>query len=306
MRRKFKIILFIITLISLLSVTARASENFFEQRHRGWLWFDEREKEESQQDQETQQSAMPTMAQMEQAKAENEQFSKELELLKHLAIRHPENLEYIRLYKLKEKEMMDKAVVLGTNWLMANFLNPDIIDELANPQNIYGRDLKSSQQKHLNDQTLKLLSQKVELFVFRQDGCTYCDTLEKHLQTFASKYGFAVEAVSPDSSISRYFKTYSSPEVISQLQLTVMPTVIAVVNDTRERFELARGAVSLTDLEDKALLLAKYLGTAVQVDEQAEVHKVRSPSKMDMETTEIGTLGNIHESRRGCTSCQER
>ncbi len=293
MRRKFKIILFIITLISLISVTARASENFFEQRHRGWLWFDEREKEELEQDEETQQSAMLTMAQMEQAKAENEQFSKELELLKHLAIRYPENLEYIRLYKLKEKEMMDKAVVLGTNWLMANFLNPDIIDELANPQNIYGRDLKGSQQKHLNDQTLRLLSQKVELFVFRQDGCTYCETLEKHLQTFANKYGFAVEAVSSDSSISRYFKTYSSPEIIDQLRLRVMPTVIAVVNDTRERFELARGAVSVADLEDKSLLLAQYLGVA-QVSEQT--------SKAAEGQENI----NIEETRTGCKSCLER
>ena len=67
MKHKFKIILSVITLISLLSVTARASENFFEQRHRGWLWFDERAKEELEQDQEGHQSTMPTMAQMEQA-----------------------------------------------------------------------------------------------------------------------------------------------------------------------------------------------------------------------------------------------
>ncbi len=294
-----------LSIFLLLSVTARASENFFEQRHRGWLWFDERAKEELEQDQEAQTSSpMPTMAQMEQAKAENEQFSKELELLKHLAIRHPENLEYIRLYKLKEKEMMDKAVVLGTNWLMANFLNPDIVDELANPQNIYGRDLKNSNQKQANNQILKTLTQKIELFVFRQEACTYCDTLEKHLQTFATNYGFAVEAVSPDSSISRYFKTHSSPELIKQLQLTIMPTVIAVVNETRERFELARGAVSVADLEDKALLLAKYLGVSGQTNEPSlkglqAVENINTKEEADKSS-------NIQGEKRGCRSCQER
>lgn len=293
-----------LSIFLLLSVTARANENFFEQRHRGWLWFDERAKEELEQDQEAHQSTMPTMAQMEQAKAENEQFSKELELLKHLAIRHPENLNYIRLYKLKEKEMMDKAVVLGSNWLMANFLNPEIVDELANPQNIYGRDLKSSNQKHLNNQTLKHLSQKIELFIFRQEACPYCDTLEKHLQTFATNYGFAVEAVSPDSSISKYFKTYSSPEIISQLQLTIMPTVIAVVNDTRERFELARGAVSVADLEDKALLLAKYLGVADQANEQA-LKELKATENINTKE-EADKSSNIQRERRGCTSCQKR
>ncbi len=303
MRHKFRIILPLMILLTVIH--ARASENFFEQRHRGWLWFDEKAKEEELEAAQST-SSMPTLTQMEQAKLENEQFSKELELLKHLAIRHPENLNYIRLYKLKEKEMMDKAVILGTNWLMANFLNPEIVDELANPQNIYGRDLKSSNQKQSNNQILKTLSKKIELFVFRQEDCSYCELLEKHLQTFTSKYGFAVEAVSPDSSKSKYFKTHSSPEVIAQLQLTVMPTVIAVVNDTRERFELVRGAVSVADLEDKALLLAKYLGIASQDNEQAKISTVKSPSKMDMETTEIETLGNVQESRRGCTSCQER
>ena len=42
-----------------------------------------------------------------------------------------------------------------------------------------------------------------------------------------------------------------------------MPTVIAVTNDSSLRFELARGAVSVADLEDNSLLMAKYLETVV-------------------------------------------
>ena len=38
-----------------------------------------------------------------------------------------------------------------------------------------------------------------------------------------------------------------------------MPTVIVVVKETRERFELSRGAVSVSDLEDSALILSKIL-----------------------------------------------
>ena len=79
------------------------------------------------------------------------------------------------------------------------------------------------------------------------------------MNSFANKYGFQVDAVSADHSSSSYFKTHSHPEIIKQLNLTVMPTVIAVTKDSRMRFELARGAVSIPDLEDKALLLAKVL-----------------------------------------------
>ena len=59
--------------------------------------------------------------------------------------------------------------------------------------------------------------------------------------------------------MSSYFKTHASRKLIKALGLEVMPTVIAVVNDTRQRFELARGAVSVADLEEKALLLVNYL-----------------------------------------------
>lgn len=253
------------SLILIFGITsdALANNKFFEQRYRGWLWFDESEKEdavkEQKHDDDEDKIQLPTLEQMQEAKRENEKFAQELEMLKHLAIRHPDNLEYIKLYKLKEKEMMDRAQLLGINWLMANFLNPEIVDELENPQNIYGRDIKKSHSRKAEESNLKDLSKKVELFVFRQDGCPYCSTLEKHLNTFANKYGFKVEAITPDNSQSRYFKSNSSPELVQALGLEVMPTVIAVVNDTRARFELARGAVSVADLEEKSLLLTKYL-----------------------------------------------
>jgi len=270
MNKKSSRIFSIVTLlvIQFLSVSAIAKPDFFEQRYRGWLWFEERKKIEEETKTPEELPAMPTLEQMQRAKKENEKFARELELLRHLVVRYPDNLEYIRLYKLKEKMMMDDAQTLGANWLMVNFLNPEIINELEHPQNIYGRDILRKEKKGQNKLILTILSQKVELFVFRQDDCPYCATLEKHLNNFASKYGFKVEAISPDNSQSNYFKTNSAPELISALGLSVMPTVIAVVNDSRQRFELARGAVSVADLEDKALLLAEYL-------ENQAINKVR-------------------------------
>jgi hypothetical protein len=281
--------------LQLIAVNAQARENFFEQRYRGWLWFDENAKE---QEELTEENQAPTIAQMEQAKKENEEFSKELELLKHLAIRHPNNLEYIKLYKLKEKEMMDNAEVLGLNWLMANFLNPDIVDELKNPQNIYGRDIRNQQQQADDRATLLELATKVELFVFRQDNCPHCPTLEKHLNSFATKYGFKVEAISPDHSRSQYYKTHTSPELIEKLGLKIMPTVIAVVNESRQRFELARGGVSISGLEKKALLLAKHLGIEVVVNYTAEPKKLESIATMVDQETQL-------KQEKGCTSCLE-
>ena len=281
-----------------IASNVNANQNFFEQRYRGWLWFDENAKV---QEEFTEENQAPTIVQMEQAKIENEEFAKELELLKHLAIRHPDNLEYIKLYKLKEKEMMDNAEVLGLNWLMANFLNPDIVDELKNPQNIYGRDIKNQRQQADDRATLLELATKVELFVFRQDNCPHYPTLEKHLNSFATKYGFKVEAISPDHSRSQYYKTHTSPELIEKLGLKIMPTVIfffAVVNESRQRFELVRGGVSISGLEKKALLLAKHLGIEVVVNYTAEAKKSEPKATMVDQATQL-------KQEKGCTSCLE-
>jgi|GEM_PF-1761973 len=233
-------------------------KDFFQQRYRGWLWFDERERE-AELEESKKLPAMPTIEEMEQAEIENKQFSRELELLKQMMIRHPEKLDYVLMYKKKEKEMYERSGKLASNWLMANFINPEIVDELEGPTNIYGRDIKRDEDKRKERVRLQKVAKEVELFVFRKGTCPYCATLEKHLSTFASRYGFSVEAVSPDNSKSSYFETNHSPEMIEVLGLEVMPTVIAIVKDTRDRYELARGAVSIADLEEKALLLEQAI-----------------------------------------------
>jgi hypothetical protein len=253
---------FILIVCSCLLVECYAS-SFFEDdslRERGWLWFEEKEqdsKQETLKEQAT--TSYPTQEQMERAKLENEQFKEDLENLRHMMIRYPDNLSYIRLYKEKEKQMLDGAMLLARNFAMVNFLNPDIADQLKTPQNIYGRNIAREQKELLNKQIIKSLSDKIELFVFRQANCAHCSVLEKHLNSFANTYGFKVEAVSADDSISSYFKTHNNQALIKQLALTVMPTVIAVTKNSSMRFELARGAVSIPDLEDNALLLAEFL-----------------------------------------------
>lgn len=236
----------------------KKKKNFFNQRYRGWLWFDERDVS-LEEEQKNNNTPVPTTEEMELAEKENKEFARELELLKQMMVRYPENLDYVVMYKKKEKEMQERAMKVAVHWSMANFMNPDLIDELENPMNMYGRDIKRSEDKRKESERLKKVAREVDLFIFRQGGCPYCETLEKHLSTFAHRYGFSVEAVSPDGSNSSYFETNHSPEMIAALGLEVMPTVVAIVKDTRDRYELVRGAVSIADLEEKSLLLEQAI-----------------------------------------------
>ena len=141
-------------LLVLFTSSVFAKEEFFEQRYRGWLWFDQQMQPQEHKPQE-QKPEKVTKEEMLRAKADNEQFKEELALLKHLMLRHPDNLEYIRLYKLKEKEMLEKAVILGSNWQLVNFLNPEIVDELRHPQNMYGRKIQDEEQNKLQQKMIQ-------------------------------------------------------------------------------------------------------------------------------------------------------
>lgn len=234
--------------------------NFFEERYRGWLWFEEKEKEEILK-QRQEQLMLQQKRQQEYAKARNEveQFSKELEELKFMMIRYPENIEHVRKYKAKEALMLDGSLKLANSFRMVNFLYPETIDLIDNPINLYGRRIKEEIEQSDTTQKLKSLASKIELFVFFSSSCQYCHALEPVLNEFAKKYGFKVEAVSLDGTFSKFFKTHHNLELAKKLNLQKTPTIVAVTNDSKIRFELIRGAASMTELEEAGLLASRHL-----------------------------------------------
>lgn len=240
------------------NVIATEGNNFFQQRYRGWLWFEETPKEEVTKLEE-EQPANPTIEDMQRARAENEAFKEKLDLYRHLTVRYPDNIEYAKMFRVLENQMLEQAATLANSFMLANFLYPDLSGQMEAPANIYGRRIQKDLQEAENKEKISKIAKQVELFVFRKRGCMYCSTLEKHLYKFAHRYGFSVEAVSLDASDSEYFKTHHDQDIIAALSLEVMPTVIAVVVETKERFELARGAVAISNLEDASVMLYDYL-----------------------------------------------
>lgn len=234
--------------------------NFFEERYRGWLWFEEKEKVEILK-QRQDQMILQQKRQQEYAKAreEVEQFSKELEELKFMMIRYPENIEHVRKYKAKEAMMLDNSLKLANSFRMVNFLYPEDIDLIDNPINLYGRRIKEQTEQSITTQKLKSLATKIELFVFFSSSCPYCHALEPVLNEFAKKYGFKVEAVSLDGTFSKIFKTHHNLDLAKRLNLQRTPTIVAVTNDSKISFELIRGAASMNELEEAGLLACEYL-----------------------------------------------
>lgn len=241
-----------------------SSSNFFEQRYRGWLWFEEQEiQQNNKKKQEKIEQELKQDLLKKQARQEVERFAKELEDLRYLMIRYPKSVEHMLAYKQKEKIMIDNAIALGETTRLTNFLNPELVDHIKNPINLYGRRIKEDMEKKSHHFEIADLASKAELFLFFAGSCDYCKQLEPVLNDFAIKYKFKIEAVSLDAAQSKYFKTHHNLNLANQLlksgQLEKVPTVFVVTNDGKERFELLRGAASLSEIEEMALLASKHL-----------------------------------------------
>ena len=129
--------------------------------------------------------------------------------------------------------------------------------------NLYGRRIKEEKISQDNETKVKNLAQRIELFLFFSENCKYCQQLQPVLANFAEQYGFKVEAVSVDGSVSKYFNTHTDRSIVKKLvqklNLQKIPTVVAVTNDSKVRFELVRGAASTSELLEASVMGYEYL-----------------------------------------------
>jgi conjugal transfer pilus assembly protein TraF len=255
-KRKLQIWIVLFIALQALPSIAMASSSFFDERYRGWFWFENKQKnaDDSARNQNNRAADITPM----EAKAEIEQFAKELEELKFMMLARP-SPENVKAYRDKEKQMWDQAETLHDSWDMANLLYPEQRDLINNPVNVHGVKAKRAMQEEENTQKIKELAKDFDLVLFFSDSCKYCALLSPVLKSFGEQYGFRIDAVSSNNVKHEYFKTANAPQLIERLGVTAFPTVIAVSHDSKTAFELIRGYVSISELEEYSLLAAKYL-----------------------------------------------
>ena len=247
-----------ILIVILLLPTSSYAQGFLnDERYRGWFWFENKPITKENKTPLLKREQNPDIS-PEEAKAEIEQFAKELEELKFMMLARP-SPENVKAYRDKEKQMWDQADDLHAAWDTANLLYPEQRDLINNPVNVHGVKAKRAMQEEQNAEKIKELAKDFDLVLFFSDSCKYCALLSPVLKNFGELYGFHIDAISATGSKHEYFKTANAPQLIERLGITAFPTVIAVSHDSKTAFELIRGYVSLSELEEYSLLAAKYL-----------------------------------------------
>lgn len=250
----------VIVLLICMQASFVSANGFFHQRYRGWLWFEQREKQKINEDM---QQELEKVQKQEQerakARAEVEAFSKELDDLKYMMIRYPENLDHVYAYKKKEAEMLDAALKLDHSYRLVNLLHPNDVNHKENPVNLYGRKIHQQEEQKVQDEKIAEIADKIELFFVFSSDCPYSMQAAPVVSQFTQKYKIATEALSTNGKKSQYFKTHFNQELVNMLGIESVPSLILVTKDSKTRFEIARGAVSFSELEEKLLLAHEIL-----------------------------------------------
>lgn len=150
----------------------------------------------------------------------------------------------VRHYKILEKEMRRSGAELSSAWEMVNFTNPEFIDLINIPVNAHANRVKRRHDKEQQMVKIKDFANQYDLVLFEQDDCPYCKEFKPILARFVKFYGFSLDIVGANSEHSHLVKT---------LQIKSAPTLVAVRKDGKEAFELIRGLVTLSELENNVI-----------------------------------------------------
>lgn len=257
MRNKRSIIkLFLSIIIFSLMMPLKTYGNrrgFFDERYRGWLWFEEKTQQELKKENSADNEITP-----DQAQAENEELKSMLDAKRSIMIARP-TPEAVRDYMRYEKIMWEKALALDSSYRQAKFKYPEYFDRLKDPQNVHAVKLKRKVEQELLEDKIKDFAKKFDLVFFSRSTCKYCHEFAPILKRFGEFYRFNIEEVSLEGELIGLFDGKYMPNLAIQLGIKATPSVVAISKDRKTAFELIRGHAAYAELEEYAGLAVNYV-----------------------------------------------
>jgi len=220
-------------------------------RYRGFYWFEDKA---FLQESKTKEHDIPTPLEAEKAiEARRKALDDTRNQMLELAFRKdtpPQILrEAIVKYKKLEQEMYDGGIRLSNANDMANFTNPEIADQIELPTNVFANKIKRKVAEEEQIKTIKDFAGKFDLVLFANDNCPYCTAFLPIVTGFAEEYGFTLSITGLDTPQGK---------IATKLGIRSVPTLVAISKDAAQLFELARGFISLSELQDNAVLGHAY------------------------------------------------
>lgn len=260
----YKITLKLVMFTNLLLCTQGAlgaNGGFYNQEnmYRGFYWFEEPDDKQNKpkdilsNDKDLLRNMTPEIAKLRIEERKRRLNDAKAMMLEHgFSAAEPEEVrKYIRKYKALESEMFDGAFRLGDASRTVAFTNPEIADRINNPVNAFGNKLRRQKEAEERKQKVAGFASKYDLILFEKAGCRYSLAFAPIFERFSGMHGFTYERTWLHEEKSRLLaQKYGIDEA---------PIIVAVSKDGSDAFELSRGLLSISEIEEAVEVAVDYL-----------------------------------------------
>jgi conjugal transfer pilus assembly protein TraF len=224
------------------------ASSFLQEHNRGWHWY---EVLPSPGDETTEKDKEPLSA-----SDKLKRYREHLEETLAKAILSPTQ-ENVRYYQEQQQELMAKSNAFAGSWLQNLLYFAKLDHTLSFPVNQNARHIYLDQGKENIQQTIRTMAQSYGLFFFFASNCRYCHKFALMLKEFSRTYQWDVLAISLDGGEIEGFKAVPDNGLAQQWQVSHVPSLYAVNPKEGVVLPLAHGLISLDQLEERVMALAR-------------------------------------------------
>jgi len=238
---------------------AEGQKTYYEDRERGWYWYEEPPIEEDVEEAQKQKE-MPSVVITSPSKSMSpaEIIKKQKELFENAlaaAVINPTS-ENIREYLVISQQINGQAERFSDAFKKTIWMSPEFDYSLSGGRPTTTQAIAAYNQNQVKenyDDIYKIAQKKGIIYFFRSD-CPYCARFSPILKQFASKFGFTVIPVAMDGKGTKeYPYPKRSDYMVSRLNVSVVPATFLVDPDTNSVSTIGYGYNDWTALLSKVL-----------------------------------------------------
>lgn len=136
---------------------------------------------------------------------------------------------------------------------------PYLDSRIENPISQQAIRIKTVETLDANNLKIKEFAQHFKLLYFFKEGCPYCLEFQPVLERIAKVYSFKVEAISSDGTKLKGFSTRFDKNLVTKLNITTYPTIIAYNSQNNIYLPISRGFLPEEDLKLNILHVYQHI-----------------------------------------------
>lgn len=255
-----------IFMLSIIFTPPALSASFYDDKARGWFWYEENNVAAEEAEQEPLHAPEPSPAVVMSPSAQLKAQGVALENAMATAILTPTPENYVE-YLALSKAVQEQSQTFASGFSQAITQNPSYDYSLESPNNAQAIIANNELTNEQNNATIATMADENALLFFFRSDCPYCHRFAPIVKKFSGFFGFTVIPISLDGQgLSEYPYPKENLQLAHQLKIKVVPAVALMKPSTNELAIVGFGYSSWTELIKKMLFAGQKLAGNTEYD----------------------------------------